>query len=170
MAEINDDILKDIFLSHEDLKIKKEAIRKIKSEKILLELLDVSEYPLTSLIIENMSNKECLANIACNSEYPFDQKIAIGRIDDDEVLAKIALNDDYERIRCLAINKLPQDHDVLSEIALNDPFYMARVMAVKKLDNPEILSRIALNDSCEDVRKEAIIKIREKSKKRRIIL
>ena len=108
-----------------------------------------------------MSNKECLANIACNSPYPFDQKIAIQRIDDIEVLVKIFLNDEYERTRCLAIHKLPQDHEVLSQIALNYLFYMARIMTVKKLSNYEVLTRISLNDSVEEVRREAMLKLRD---------
>lgn len=171
-----------IFNVQNDIRIRLAALKKIKSEHFLIDIVSNFRtghslyddtlgslqrrfsYDLDECLSIHKFTQEELIDLAVYSGFKKTRRKVVKYIEDMELLEYWALNDSYTGFR-REIVSLPNfnNKELLSKLVFEDDCDRVRLYAVRKINDQEILSKLAVDDSYWAVREEAVSKIRDES-------
>ena len=151
----DEEILQDIVLKSEDMKVKWIAVNLIKSQKRLLDIVKKSrDVKIRHHLVKTIDNQNELIDFALNDPSRCVKKAAIENLDESNLITIFCkIKDWYIRNSAL---KLIKDE----KIGLDDSNWHVRFTAVSKITDDETLKEIALKDRNINIRKHAISKIK----------
>ena len=159
----NDDVLKTIALSDEDIGVCREAAGKIKSKEILEEIVfEFDDEFICRSIVENpnFTNQVLLEKIALSDLDEYARAACVKKIKSKEVLEHIALNDKCYSVRSNAVkNPNFTDENLLVRLAMNDESHHVRWEATDKISDNAVLAEIFYNDDNINVKSVACSRI-----------
>lgn len=156
----NQKVLIEVAKSSNDETLKRQAIRKIRDEKILTDfaLNDLNTYIRREAIQNpNLENLNIITRCVQQDSDEFNRIMAIYKIPDCESLLEIIYKQSmHHRLAEIAQNTNFSLHDYFLNIFKNETDEYKRQVAVNFIDDSDILESVALNEVNDDIRTDAI--------------
>ncbi|MHA2030951.1 MAG: HEAT repeat domain-containing protein [Candidatus Kariarchaeaceae archaeon] len=157
----NDDVLHKIAREDSHEEVRKAAVDRLTGENLLHDIVmkDLSEKVKLSGILKINKNQALLSDIAVNCTATKIREIAVSKIDNQNLLKIIAVEDRNRWVREQAVNNMISDGDgleYLTKIAMNDSDENVRYSAIKKIKADSYLGRIVRESQFNDSVKVAI--------------
>jgi protein-tyrosine phosphatase/ribose 5-phosphate isomerase B len=158
----SEDVLKEIFLTETDVKVRSAAISNfhLTDESFLIDaaLNDPDSGVRSSAIFNyNFRNDNALREIALNDGDMFVRRQAVRKITDSEILENLIDEvDDYELCEWIVDNPNFTNQEMLEELLFSCPDDYVRSACAEKVTRRELLEKAALNDESDRVQRDAI--------------
>ena len=137
-------ILAEIVLNDSRWTIRREAVKKIANQEVLVEIASNDFHWIRREAVKRITNQEALVEIALDNQENDVRREAFKRITNQEVLVDILLNDSYDDFSDDAIEGISDKEVLLEILSVKSPNFVRN--AADKINDQLILLDLALSN------------------------